>query len=80
VVDGSGLENRQGESPRGFESHPLRHDTYSRQTSRASLHTRLTILRRFERRSTARAKRYLNAKPISRSQGAALDNPTPSAN
>lgn len=25
VVDGSGLENRQGESPRGFESHPLRH-------------------------------------------------------
>src|ERR1043166_6617884 len=24
VVDGSGLENRQGESPRGFESHPLR--------------------------------------------------------
>jgi hypothetical protein len=25
VVDGSGLENRQGASPRGFESHPLRH-------------------------------------------------------
>ena len=25
MVDGSGLENRQGESPRGFESHPLRH-------------------------------------------------------
>jgi hypothetical protein len=24
VVDGSGLENRQGASPRGFESHPLR--------------------------------------------------------
>ncbi len=24
MVDGSGLENRQGESPRGFESHPLR--------------------------------------------------------
>jgi hypothetical protein len=24
AVDGSGLENRQGESPRGFESHPLR--------------------------------------------------------
>ena len=25
MVDGSGLENRQGASPRGFESHPLRH-------------------------------------------------------
>ena len=25
AVDGTGLENRQGESPRGFESHPLRH-------------------------------------------------------
>src|SRR5437773_10948227 len=25
VVYGSGLENRQGASPRGFESHPLRH-------------------------------------------------------
>jgi hypothetical protein len=25
VVDGSGLENRQSESSRGFESHPLRH-------------------------------------------------------
>jgi hypothetical protein len=24
VVDGSGLENRQGARPRGFESHPLR--------------------------------------------------------
>ena len=24
MVDGSGLENRQGASPRGFESHPLR--------------------------------------------------------
>ena len=24
VVDGSGLENRQAERPRGFESHPLR--------------------------------------------------------
>src|SRR5438874_7005082 len=24
AVDGSGLENRQGASPRGFESHPLR--------------------------------------------------------
>src|SRR4051812_1828087 len=24
VVDGSGLENRQSESSRGFESHPLR--------------------------------------------------------
>jgi hypothetical protein len=24
AVEGSGLENRQGESPRGFESHPLR--------------------------------------------------------
>src|SRR4051812_46307349 len=27
VVDGSGLENRQGASPRGFESHPLRHSS-----------------------------------------------------
>ena len=26
AVDGTGLENRQGESPRGFESHPLRHE------------------------------------------------------
>src|SRR5947199_5208920 len=25
AVDGSGLEDRQGASPRGFESHPLRH-------------------------------------------------------
>ena len=25
AADGTGLENRQGESPRGFESHPLRH-------------------------------------------------------
>ena len=25
MVDGSGLENRQAERPRGFESHPLRH-------------------------------------------------------
>ena len=25
MVDGSGLENRQSESSRGFESHPLRH-------------------------------------------------------
>src|SRR5439155_2974745 len=24
VVDGSGVENRQGPSPRGFEAHPLR--------------------------------------------------------
>ena len=24
MVDGSGLENRQAERPRGFESHPLR--------------------------------------------------------
>ena len=28
VVDGSGLENRQGASPRGFESHPLRPPGY----------------------------------------------------
>ncbi len=26
VVDGSGLENRQGATPRGFESHPIRQD------------------------------------------------------
>ena len=25
AVDGSGLENRQGATPRGFESHPIRH-------------------------------------------------------
>ena len=25
AVEGTGLENRQGSSPRGFESHPIRH-------------------------------------------------------
>ena len=28
MVYGSGLENRQAERPRGFESHPLRHDIF----------------------------------------------------
>ena len=28
AVDGSGLENRQGATPRGFESHPIRQRTY----------------------------------------------------
>jgi hypothetical protein len=36
VVDGSGLENRQSESSRGFESHPLR--SYREQSQPAELH------------------------------------------
>tara|TARA_Y100000814_G_C12301776_1_gene391981 strand:+ start:900 stop:1073 length:174 start_codon:yes stop_codon:yes gene_type:complete len=27
VVEGTGLENRQGATPRGFESHPIRHQS-----------------------------------------------------
>ena len=28
AAEGTGLENRQGSLPRGFESHPIRHKPY----------------------------------------------------
>src|SRR5438105_2749519 len=55
VVDGSGLENRQSASSRGFESHPLRRD-YSYE-----VRIRVAVLNefgtgRFECRSTGGAR------------------------
>src|SRR5581483_2287095 len=76
VVDGSGLENRQGESPRGFESHPLRC-----KSNRANLPARQHISpnerRRFESRSTARAKRFRKGEAWSAAPKRSFGNPTP---
>src|SRR4051812_31795840 len=52
VVDGSGLENRQGASPRGFESHPLRHCKNLSPTSLACSRLTVMTLWRFEQGST----------------------------
>ncbi|MEY2480932.1 MAG: hypothetical protein QOI04_1859 [Verrucomicrobiota bacterium] len=55
MVDGSGLENRQGASPRGFESHPLRRLIFPCAKLGADYGERIEQ-RRFERRSTGGAR------------------------
>ena len=51
AVDGSGLENRQGASPRGFESHPLRARKASSKRSRGRSDNIVVRMKGFERRS-----------------------------
>ncbi len=53
MVDGSGLENRQSESSRGFESHPLRHHPKLLRTIRAYFCHKAAKPWRFERSSAA---------------------------
>ncbi len=80
VVDGSGLENRQSASSRGFESHPLRGNHASGMGIRVlSLNPsgKGEIRTPFDRRGALRAG--FKAKLQLRSQSAALGNPTPSA-
>ena len=76
VVDGSGLENRQSASSRGFESHPLRGNHPSRVRIRVA-GLNLCVNERFERRWT-RGARYAQVRSKAHnlwSQSRPLDNP-----